>query len=165
MAEWYHRRFGVSLDPGSQVLPVLGAKEAIAHLPLALLNPGEVALTPDPGYPVYVTGAIMADGEPFPLPMRAETGWLPDFDAIPREIVTRARLLWLNYPNNPTGAAAPPDFYRRAIDFCRANRLSWADYPYSECGVPGYRRAKRPGVRGAAEEWRSSFLSFEDPST
>jgi LL-diaminopimelate aminotransferase len=152
MADWYARRFGVELDPDTEVLPTLGAKDAIAHVPLALLDPGDVALAPDPGYPVYVTGAIMADAEPYPMQLRANQGWLPDLDAIPRDIAERARILWLNYPNNPTAATAPADFFQEAIEYCRREGIILChDAPYSEISFRGYSAPSVLQFEGAKE--------------
>lgn len=150
MAEWYGRRFGVGLDPDTEVLPLLGSKDGIAHLPVALIDPGDVVLCPDPGYPVYVTGAIMADGEPVGLPLRAENGFLPDLGAIPEEVARRARLLWLNYPNNPTAAVAPRAFFEEAVAFCARHGIVLAhDAPYTEISFDGYRAPSLLEVEGA----------------
>ena len=106
----YARRFGVELDPEREVLPLLGSKEGIYHLAFAFLNPGDVALIPDPGYPTYERGTLIAGGAPYYLPLARERGWLPDLDAVPADVANRAKLLWLNYPNNPTTAIAPISF-------------------------------------------------------
>ena len=152
MAAWYARRFGVELDPDTEVLPLIGSKEGIAHLPIALVDPGDAVLCPDPGYPVYVTGAIMADGEPHRLPLREESGFLPDLSAIPAEVARRARILWLNYPNNPTGAVAGEDFFREAVDFCREHAIVLAhDAPYTEIAYEGYRAPSVLQVEGACD--------------
>lgn len=152
MAGWYRRRFGVELDPDREVLPTLGSKDGIAHLPIALIDPGDVVLAPDPGYPVYVTGAIMADGEPYRLPLRAQAGYLPDLSAIPHEVVRRARLLWLNYPNNPTAAVAPESFFAAAVAWCREHDVVLAhDAPYTETAFDGYRAPSLLQVAGARE--------------
>jgi LL-diaminopimelate aminotransferase len=152
IADWYRRRFRVELDPGTEILPTLGSKDGISHAPLVFVNPGEVVLTPDPGYPVYVTGALMADGEPFAMPLRAEAGWLPDLDAIPAQVAERARLMWLNYPNNPTAAVAGRDFLERAIAFCdRHSIILCHDSPYSEIAFDGYRPLSLLEVPGGKE--------------
>ena len=133
IAGWYRTRFGVELDPDREVLPVLGSKDGISHAPLALLGPGDVALAPSPGYTVYVTSAIMADADAVLMPLTVENAWLPDFDAIPASDRARARLMWLNYPNNPTAATASPEFFERAVAFARAHDLVLChDAPYSE---------------------------------
>ena len=140
MAEWYRRRFSVELDPDTEVLPTLGSKDGIAHLPIALVDPGDVVLCPDPGYPVYVTGAIMAEAEPYRVPLLEENGFLPDLAAIPETVLQRAKLLWINYPNNPTAAVAPRGFLEEAVAFCRRHDLVLAsDAPYTEVSFGGYR--------------------------
>lgn len=163
-ADWYRRRFGVELDPDAEVLPLIGSKEGIAHLPIALVDPGDVVLAPDPGYPVYVTGAIMADAEPYRLPLREERGFLPDLAAIPAEVVRRARLLWLNYPNNPTAAVAPDEFFREAVAFCREHDIVLAhDAPYTEISFDGYRAPsvlQYEGARDVAVEFHSLSKTY-----
>ncbi|HEV3231532.1 MAG TPA: LL-diaminopimelate aminotransferase [Candidatus Dormibacteraeota bacterium] len=164
IAGWYRRRFGVTLEPDTEVLPTLGSKDAISHLPFALLDPGDVALVPSPGYPVYLTGAIMADAEPHLLPLTAESGWLPDLEAIPAEVAERAKILWLNYPNNPTAATAPREFYQRALDFCRRHQVVLChDFPYSEVSFRGYRAPsilELDGARDVAVEFHSLSKTF-----
>ena len=140
IASWYRDRFGVELDPASEILPTLGSKDGISHAPFAFVDPGEVVLAPDPGYTPYATGAIMAEGEPYMMPLTAENGWVPDLDAIPAAIRARAKMMWLNYPNNPTAATATPEFFQKAIDFCRENDIILChDAPYSEIAFEGYR--------------------------
>jgi LL-diaminopimelate aminotransferase len=164
-AEWYQRRFGVTLDPDAEVLPLIGSKEGIAHLPIALVDPGDAVLCPDPGYPVYVTGAIMADAEPYHLPLRAENGFLPDLSAIPDDVVARARLLWLNYPNNPTSAVAPESFFEEAIAFCREHGIVLAhDAPYTEIAYDGYVAPsvlQFEGAREVAVEFHSLSKTYD----
>ena len=152
MAGWYARRFGVELDPDTEVLPTLGSKDGIAHLPIALADPGDVILAPDPGYPVYVTGAIMAEAEPYRIPLLPERGFLPDLTAIPDAVARRARLLWLNYPNNPTAGVAGTDFLAEAVVFCRERGIVLAhDAPYTEIAFDGYRAPSVLEVEGARE--------------
>jgi LL-diaminopimelate aminotransferase len=140
IADWYRGRFGVTLDPEREILPTLGSKDGISHAPFAFVDPGEVVLAPDPGYTPYATGAIMADGEPYMLPLTAGNAWLPDLDSIPADVRKRARLLWLNYPNNPTAATAPDAFFERAIEFSRVNGVILChDAPYTEIAFGGYR--------------------------
>ncbi|HXA27158.1 MAG TPA: aminotransferase class I/II-fold pyridoxal phosphate-dependent enzyme, partial [Candidatus Angelobacter sp.] len=164
-AEWYRRRFGVQLDPDTEVLPLIGSKEGIAHLPIALADPGDAVLCPDPGYPVYVTGAIMADAEPYRLPLREENGFLPDLSAIPAGVLARARLLWLNYPNNPTAAVAPDEFFEQAIAFCREHGMVLAhDAPYTEIAYDGYRAPsvlQFDGARDVAVEFHSLSKTYD----
>jgi LL-diaminopimelate aminotransferase len=152
MADWYRRRFSVDLDPDTEVLPTLGSKDGIAHLPIALVDPGDVVLCPDPGYPVYVTGAIMAEAEPYRLPLLEENGFLPDLAAIPETTLQRAKLLWVNYPNNPTAAVAPRRFLEEAVAFCRRHNLVLAsDAPYTEVSFDGYRPPSLLEIPGARE--------------
>ena len=139
VAAWYGRRFGVDLDPDTEVQPLVGSKEGIFHLPVAFVDPGDVALVPDPGYPVYETGTLMAGGEPALLPLTPENDFLPDLTAVPDDVAARARVLWLNYPSNPTAACADLSFFQDAVDFCRANDLLLAhDAAYTEITYDGY---------------------------
>ena len=151
-AEWYNSRFGVKLDPASEVLSLIGSKEGICHFPLAFVNPGDVVLTPDPAYPVYQAGTLFAGGETYPLALRRERRFLPDLDAIPGDVLARAKILWLNYPNNPTGAVAPREFLAKAVEFSRKHGLILAhDAPYSELAYDGYRPESVLSVPGAKE--------------
>ncbi len=152
IAGWYRQRFGASLDPSKEILPTLGSKDGISHVPLALVDPGDVVLAPDPGYTVYVTGALMAGAEPYLMPLQAETGWLPDLDAIPLEVARRAKLMWLNYPNNPTAAVADREFLTRAVAFCAEHGIVLChDAPYSEIAFDGYRPLSLFEIPGASE--------------
>jgi LL-diaminopimelate aminotransferase len=164
IAGWYGHRSGVTLDPSTEILPTLGSKDGIAHVPLALVDPGDVVLAPDPGYTVYVTGALMAGAEPFIMPLTAEDHWLPDFDAIPEEVAQRARLMWLNYPNNPTAAVADRDFLERAVAFCRRHEIILChDAPYSEIAFDGYRPLtlfEIPGAKEIGLEFHSLSKTF-----
>ena len=136
VARWYGRRFGVELDPGSEVLTLIGSKEGIAHLPLAFINPGDLALVPSPAYPVYYITTMFAGGESYFMPLLRENGFLPDLKAIPPDVARRAKLIFINYPNNPTGATAERDFFRRIIDFAREYDLIVChDAAYTEMGV------------------------------
>src|SRR5205085_2211342 len=120
--DFYARRFEVEgIDPDVEVMPAIGAKECIFNLNLAFLDPGDVALASDPGYPVYTAGPLLVGGEPHLMPLRPDAGFTPDLDAIPPEVADRARLLFINYPNNPTGAIVPPGFFERVVDFARAH--------------------------------------------
>jgi LL-diaminopimelate aminotransferase len=139
VATFYEKRFGVSLDPATEIIPALGGKEAIANLNLAFLDPGDIALATDPGYPVYTSGPILAGAEPYYLPLGPENGFLPDLDAIPADTLSRARMLYLNYPNNPTGAVIEDDFFARVVEFAKANDLVVIhDNAYSELTYDGY---------------------------
>ncbi len=151
-ADWVMKRFGVRVDPEREVLALIGSKEGLAHLPWAVLNPSEVALVPDPGYPVYRSSTIMAEGEPVAMPLQADRGFLPDFDRIPHEVLGRARLIFLNYPNNPTGATADLEFFARAVEFARRHKLLLVhDNSYCEIAYDGYRPPSILEVDGAQE--------------
>jgi LL-diaminopimelate aminotransferase len=158
-ADFLRRRFGVELDPDTQVCALIGSKEGIAHAPLALINPEDPVLYPSPGYPVYRVATIFAGGTPIPMPLRAENDWLPDFDAIPQSAASRATLMYLNYPNNPTGATAEPEFFAKAVAFARAhNHVLLHDAAYSEVGFDGYRAPsilQTPGAMEIAAEFHS----------
>jgi len=132
-AAWFQRRFGVRLDPVSEVLTLIGSKEGIGHLPLAAVNPGDVVLVPEPGYPVYNASTIFAGGEPFVMPLKESNGWLPDFGAIPDSVLARTKLMFLNYPNNPLGAVATLEFLAQAVRLARKHDFIIAhDAAYSE---------------------------------
>jgi LL-diaminopimelate aminotransferase len=152
IAEWYERRFGVSLDPDKEVLPLIGSKEGIGHIALCFIDPGDIALVPDPAYPVYAAGTMFAGGEAYYLPLKEENDFLPDLEAIPAKILDKARILWLNYPNNPTGAVAKLDFFERAISFAQKHNLCIChDGPYSEVAYDGYKPVSFMQARGARE--------------
>jgi LL-diaminopimelate aminotransferase len=152
VAAWYKRRFGVSLDPDREVEPLIGSKEGIAHVALCLIDPGDVALVGDPGYPVYTTGTLFAGGEVHYLPLREEDGYLPDFSSVPGDVARRARVLWLNYPNNPTGAVADLAFFDEAVRFARRWDIAVChDGPYSEVAFDGYRPVSFLQAQGAME--------------
>ena len=152
IADWYAQRFGVRLDPNDEILPLIGAKEGIAHIALCFVDPGQVALVPDPGYPVYAIGTMFAGGTSHFLPLREENDWLPDFAAIPRDVLDRATILWLNYPNNPTGAVAPREFYDETVAFARRHNLVIChDNAYSEVAYDGYRPPSFLQAEGARE--------------
>lgn len=139
VARYYQRRFGVELDPETEILPLLGSKEGIVNLCLAYLDNGDAALVPDVGYPSYAQGAQLSSAEIHWMPTAPETGYLPDFDAISREAAAQSKLLWVNYPNNPTGATAELDFYQKAVEFCaRHSILLASDNPYVDVTFDGY---------------------------
>lgn len=132
-AEWYRRRFGVSLDPASEVVALIGSKEGIAHFPMAFVNPGDVVLVPDPGYPVYHIATMFAGGKSQFLPLLRENGFLPDLERIPASALRKAKILFLNYPNNPTSAVADRAFYRKVLRFAEEHDLIVAhDVAYTE---------------------------------
>jgi LL-diaminopimelate aminotransferase len=139
VASFYERRFGVKLDPNTQVMPAIGGKECIYHLNFAFLDPGDVALASDPGYPVYTGGPLLANAEPVLLPLLPERGFAPDLGAIEPTKLERARLMFLNYPNNPTGAVAPEGLFEEAIELARRQSLVVVhDNAYSEITFDGY---------------------------
>ncbi len=164
IAGWYRQRFNVALDPHTEILPTLGSKDGISHVPMALVDPGDVVLAPDPGYTVYVTGAQMAGGEPHVMPLEARNHWLPDLDAIPEEVAGRAKLMWLNYPNNPTAAVADREFLTRAVEFCtRHGIILCHDAPYSEIAFDGYRPLSLfeiPGAKDVGLEFHSLSKTY-----
>ena len=152
IAAWYKRRFGIDLDPDTEVLPLIGAKEGIAHIALCFIDPGGVALVPNPGYPVYAMGTMFAGGESHFLPLREENDWLPDLDTIPAEVLERATILWINYPNNPTGAVASLAFFEEVVAFAKRHDLVVChDNAYSEVGYDGYEPPSFLQAQGAGE--------------
>jgi LL-diaminopimelate aminotransferase len=163
VARWYQRRFGVKLDPASEVIALIGSKEGIGHIPLAFVNPGEVVLVPDPGYPVYAGATILANGKPCQVPLLAERGFLPDLTAIPGEILARAKLLFLSYPNNPTAAVASLAFFEEAVDFAREHEIILChDAAYSEMhyGEPPHSLMEVKGAKEVAIEFHSLSKTF-----
>ena len=152
VAEWYRRRFDVRLDPQTEVLALIGSKEGLAHLPWALLNPGEATLVPDPGYPVYRSATILAEGEPIAFPLDPGRRFVPDLAAIPEASARRARILFLNYPNNPTAGVTDLGFFEEAVAFARKHGLVVAhDNSYSQIGYDGYRPPSFLQADGAKE--------------
>jgi len=140
IAGFYDSRFGVDLDPATMIIPAMGAKEAVANVNLAFLDPGDVALASDPGYPVYTTGPLLAGAEPVPVPLLPELGFQPDLEAIPADVAARAKVMFLNYPNNPTGGVIEDDFFDRAVAFARRHDVIVIhDNAYSEITYDGYR--------------------------
>jgi LL-diaminopimelate aminotransferase len=150
--DWYRSRFGVVLDPSTEACALIGSKEGIANFPVAAIDPGDIVLIPNPGYPVYFSGCVFNGGEPYFMPLRKENAFLPDFGAIPTEIARRAKLMWLNYPNNPTAATADLAFFRQAVKFCLDNNIILAhDIAYSEIAFDGYRAPSVLQIDGARE--------------
>ena len=140
IAQWYQRRFGVTLDPDKEVLPLIGSKEGIGHTSFCFIDHGDIALVPDPGYPVYSMSTLLAGGIPYYMPLTEENDFLPDLENIPEEIVKKAKVLWLNYPNNPTGAVAGIDFFQKAVYFADKHDLAIChDAPYTEVAFDDYR--------------------------
>jgi LL-diaminopimelate aminotransferase len=152
IADWYKKRFGVSLDTDKEVLPLIGSKEGIAHIAFCFIDFRDVALVPDPAYPVYAVSTTLASGNPYYLPLLEENNFLPDLNAIPAYILKRAKLLWINYPNNPTSAVADLDFFNRVVEFARQHKLAVChDGPYSEVAFDGYQPVSFMQADGARE--------------
>ncbi|HDY69613.1 MAG TPA: aminotransferase class I/II-fold pyridoxal phosphate-dependent enzyme [Actinobacteria bacterium] len=166
VADFYRRRFDVELDPETEVFPLLGAKEAIAHICLNFLDAGDICLSADPGYPVYTSGPILAGGEPYPMPLVPELGFKPDLDAIDDVTLQRARMLFCNYPNNPTGAVLEEgdDFFERLVDFGRKHDIAVIhDNAYSEITFDGYVAPsflQTPGAKEAGVEFYSLSKTY-----
>ncbi len=163
-ARWYQKRFGVSLDPGTEVLTLIGSKEGTAHIPLAFVNPRDVVLVPDPGYPVYQNGTLFAGGEPVAMPLMAKHGFLPDLDAIPEEAARRAKLLFVNYPNNPTAACADLAFFERLVHFARRYEIivchdaMYSELRFDDHPVPSFLEV--PGAKEVGIEFHSLSKSY-----
>jgi LL-diaminopimelate aminotransferase len=152
IAHWYDQRFGVKLDPDTEVLPLIGAKEGIGHVAFCFLDPGDLALVPDPAYPVYGVGTMFAGAESHIMPLYEDNGWLPELDAIPADVADTARVMWLNYPNNPTSAVASTEDFASAIAFCQEHDIALLhDAAYSEIGYDGYRAASILQLEGAKD--------------
>ncbi len=152
VANWYNRRFGVELDPTSEVLSLIGSKEGIGHIPLAFVNDGDIVLCPTPAYPVYSIGTIFAGGTPYMMPLYEKNGFFPDFDSIPDDVLKRAKMMFLNYPNNPTSASVTKETFKRAIDVAhRYNIIICHDNAYSEIYYDGKKPISFLEVDGARE--------------
>jgi len=152
IASWYKERFGVILGAENEILPLIGSKEGIAHFPLAFLNEGDYSLVPDPCYPPYKGGTILAGGRPYLMPLVESNGFLPDLKKIPQNILKKARVIYINYPNNPTSATADAGFYKEVVDFARKNKLIViSDLAYSEMCYDGYRPLSFLEIEGAKD--------------
>ncbi|HET7875984.1 MAG TPA: LL-diaminopimelate aminotransferase [Methylomirabilota bacterium] len=164
VAGWYQRRFGVTLDPETEVLTLIGSKEGTAHMPLAWVNPGDVVLVPDPGYPVYAAGTWFAGGDVHFMPLRRENGFLPDLDAVPGDVARRAKLVYLNYPNNPTAAVATREFFERVVAFARRHGIIVChDAMYSELRFDDFRPPsflEAPGAKEVGVEFHSLSKTY-----
>lgn len=163
-AAYMQRRFGLSVDPFTELHPLIGSKEGIAHLAMALLDPGDVAVVPEPGYAVYHGGTVLANGTPHLYALTPRTDFLLEMEELPAEVVRRAKLVYLNYPNNPTAAVAPRDYLERTVAFCRRHDIVIAyDNPYCEITFDGYvapSMLEIPGARDVAVEFHSLSKSF-----
>ncbi|HZU86523.1 MAG TPA: aminotransferase class I/II-fold pyridoxal phosphate-dependent enzyme [Anaerolineaceae bacterium] len=164
IAQYYQRRFNVTLDPQSETLTLLGSKEGLFNLSQVLVNPGDVVLVPDPGYPVYLASGIIAGAEIYTMPLVQEKGFLADLDAIPADVASRAKILWLNYPNNPTGAIAPLEYLAKAVNFARQYNIVVAhDAPYVDVCFDGYIAPsimQVPGAKDVAVEFNSLSKTY-----
>jgi LL-diaminopimelate aminotransferase len=163
-AEWMSRRFGVSLDPATEVLALIGSKEGIAHLFPAFINVGDYTLVPGVGYPVYTTGGVLIGGETYYMHMGDDNDWLADFESTPADVLARAKMMFISYPNNPAAVAAPVEYFDRAISFAKQHDLLLVhDNAYSEIGFDGYRPPsilERPGARDVAIELFSCSKAY-----
>lgn len=164
VAEWYERRFGVILDPKKEIISLIGSKEGIGHIALCVIDPGDIALVPDPAYPVYAIGTMFAGGWSYYMPLKEENGFLPDLDAIPEQVARRAKILWINYPNNPTGAVAEADFFERVVAFAKKyDLLVCHDGPYADVAYDGYRPMsflEVPGAKDVGIEFNSLSKTY-----
>ncbi len=152
VADWYKRRFKVTLDPTSEVLTLIGSKEGIGHIHLAFVDPGDIVLVPSPGYPVYPVGTGFSGGVSHIMPLTKANGFLPDLSAIPKDVAKKAKLMWLNSPNNPTSVIMTKDYFKRAIEFAQDNRIIIChDAAYSEIYYDGKRPASFMEVEGAKD--------------
>ncbi|MPL77663.1 LL-diaminopimelate aminotransferase [bioreactor metagenome] len=152
VAGWYDKRFGVKLDPKKEVLALIGSKEGIAHIPEAFVNPGDYVLVSDPGYPVYKTSTLFAEGKSHPMPLLEQNGFLPDYAAIPKDVLKNAKLMFIGYPNNPTGAAASIDFFEETVEFAKDNDIIVVhDNAYSEISFDGYKSPSFLQAKGAMD--------------
>jgi LL-diaminopimelate aminotransferase len=164
IADWYKQRFNVDLDPDKEVLPLIGSKEGIAHIPIAFLDKGDVVLVPDPCYPPYKNATILADGKPQAMPLKASHGFLPDLEAVNPKMAAKAKLMFLNYPNNPTSAVADRPFYEKVVAFAnRYNTIVCHDAAYSEISFDGYKPMSYleiPGAKDTGVEFHSLSKTF-----
>lgn len=152
ITNWYERRYNVSLDPCSEALPLLGSKEGLAHLAIAYVNPGDLVLVPDPAYPAHFRGPLIAGGQIYPLRLKPENDWLIDLGEIPESVATQAKMLYFNYPNNPTGATAPREFFKDVVEFAHKYQIMLVhDLCYSELAFDGYQPTSLLEIPGAKE--------------
>ncbi|MEM9165051.1 MAG: aspartate aminotransferase, partial [Cyanobacteria bacterium P01_F01_bin.4] len=152
ITDWYHRRYGVTLDPEGEALPLLGSKEGLSHLALAYIDPGDLVLVPTPAYPAHFRGPAIASAEIYPLVLTAENDWLIDIDAIPEDVARRAKVLYFNYPNNPTGATAPREFFEEMVAFARHYEILLVhDLCYAELAFDGYQPTSVLEIPGAQD--------------
>lgn len=164
IAMWYKKRFEVKLDPGKEILPLIGSKEGIGHMSFCLIDQGDIALVPDPGYPVYSMSTLLSGGEIYYVPMLEENDYLPDFELIPENIIRKTKVLWLNYPNNPTGATAELSFFNKAVTFAKKHNIAIChDAPYTEIAYDGYSAPsfmQIPGAKDVGVEFHSLSKTY-----
>ena len=163
-SRWMERRFGIGFDPATETLPLIGSKEGLSHLPHAVVNPGDATIVPAPGYQAYLGGSLLAGAEPYVVPLRPENGFLLDLERVPEAVLRRARLVFVNYPNNPTAAVATPEYLERTVAVCRRHDILLAyDNAYCDLTFDGYRAPsifEFPGARDVAVEFFSLSKSF-----
>lgn len=164
VANWYQKRFGVELDPKNEIVSLVGSKEGIAHISWCFLDPQDISLVPDPAYPVYEGGTILAGAEPYYMPLTEERGFLPNLADIPDDIAKKAKVMFLNYPNNPTGAVATEEFFKEVVEFAKKyNILVCHDAPYTEVAFDGYRPIsflQTPGAKEVGIEFHSVSKTY-----
>lgn len=164
IADYYGKRFNVELDPGCETLALIGSKEGLFNLAQVIINPGDIVLVPDPGYPVYNAGSLIAGARVVLVPLLEKNGYLPDLDAIPTDVLKSAKILWLNYPNNPTGAIASLEFFKKAVDFGKQHHILIAhDAPYADVCFDGYKAPsilQIPGAKDIAVEFNSLSKTY-----
>jgi LL-diaminopimelate aminotransferase len=164
VARWYKKRAGVELDPLQEVVSLIGSKEGIAHIPLAFINPGDVALVPSPAYPVYAIATMFAGGTPYEMPLLKENGFLPDLSIIPAEVLVSAKMMFINYPNNPTAALATKDFFKAVVEFAQQHNIMIChDFAYSEMAFDGYvppSFLETPGAKEVGIEFHSLSKTY-----
>lgn len=164
VAKWYQQRFDITLDPDTEVVSLIGSKEGIAHLPLCYVDPGDLCLVPDPGYPVYAIGVLFAGGESYKMPLLAENNFLPDLDAIPEDVAKKAKILYINYPNNPTGAVADLAFFEKVVAFAKKyDIIVCHDAAYTEVAFDGYKPLsflETPGAMDVGIEFHSLSKTY-----
>ena len=152
LTKWYKQRFNVDLDPATEVLTLMGSQDGLAHVALAYINPGDIALVPDPGYPIYSASIQLAEGEIYPMPLLAENQFLPDLEQIPEEVAQRAKLMTINYPNNPVAASANTDFFKKVIEFAKTYDIVVChDVAYAELAYDGFKPMSFLELPGAKE--------------
>ncbi|MDQ3223832.1 MAG: aminotransferase class I/II-fold pyridoxal phosphate-dependent enzyme, partial [Gemmatimonadota bacterium] len=151
-SRWVERRFGIRFDPATELLPLIGSKEGLSHLPLAVVNPGDMTIVPEPGYQAYIGGSLLSGAEPYIVPLRPENDFLLELDQVPQAVLQRARIVFVNYPNNPTAAVATPEYLERTVAACRRHDILLAyDNAYCDLTFDGYRAPSIFEIPGAAE--------------